>query len=342
MSKIKNLKGKFKGKFNYLILILITFVVLYFSLKDDFDNIVNQLLKVNLFWVGVAFVLLFGYWFFRSLAINTFTRFFKPKARFANSFLLMLRTQFFNAVTPFATGGQPYQVYYLKQEGIPLASSTSIILQNFIVYQIALVFLGGISIISNYYFHFFKEIVILQKLVTLGFIINTVIIVIMFIVAFDKKMNKRIIKLGINILTKLKIVKDKEKKLAEWDESISNFHSSASILLKDKWSFIKTILENIIALTSLYLIPLVLLYSMGDYSSYNGLVAVITSAYVILIGSFVPIPGGSGGLEYGFIAFYGNFIAGPMLTAIMLLWRFVTYYFGMIMGAIALNVKRVK
>ena len=29
----------------------------------------------------------------------------------------MLRTQFINAITPFATGGQPYQIYYLVQQG---------------------------------------------------------------------------------------------------------------------------------------------------------------------------------------------------------------------------------
>lgn len=59
----------------------------------------------------------------------------------------------------------------------------------------------------------------------------------------------------------------------------------------------------------------------------------------MLIGSFVPIPGGTGGLEYGFIQFYGNFVTGSTLNVIMILWRFVTYYFGMIVGAVAVNIK---
>ena len=67
---------------------------------------------------------------------------------------------------------------------------------------------------------------------------------------------------------------------------------------------------------------------------------IVTSAYVMLIGSFVPIPGGTGGLEFGFIAFFGNFIIGPNLNAIMLLWRFVTYYFGMILGSIVLSLRK--
>ena len=78
---------------------------------------------------------------------------------------------------------------------------------------------------------------------------------------------------------------------------------------------------------------------MGDFTSYNLFLSIVTSAYVMLIGSFVPIPGGSGGLEYGFVAFFGNFLVGAKLTAVMLIWRFITYYLGIIIGAIMMNVK---
>ena len=99
------------------------------------------------------------------------------------------------------------------------------------------------------------------------------------------------------------------------------------------------ILVNLIALSFLYIIPMFVLFAMGDFSSLNVFNTIITSAYVMLIGSFVPIPGGTGGLEYGFVKFYGTFIGGSVLTSIMLIWRFITYYFGLIIGAIAFNVK---
>ena len=100
------------------------------------------------------------------------------------------------------------------------------------------------------------------------------------------------------------------------------------------------ILANFVGLVCLYLVPLSILYATGDYNSFNGLESVVASAYVMLIGSFVPIPGGTGGLEYGFINFYGNFIKGSVLTAIMITWRFITYYIPMIIGAIAVNIKK--
>ena len=65
---------------------------------------------------------------------------------------------------------------------------------------------------------------------------------------------------------------------------------------------------------------------------------VVSSAFILIIGNFVPIPGGSGGIEYGFIQFFGNFIQGSVLSASLLVWRFITYYLGMILGAISINL----
>ena len=198
-----------------------------------------------------------------------------------------------------------------------------------------------VAVVLNQIFHFYPKVEILQNLVTVGFIANTLVIVIMFLISFNTKFNRMIVKLGIFLLSKLNIVKDKDAKLKEWDNNINNFHDSATILLKNKKDFIYGILLNLIALITLYLVPYAMMCAIG-INAFNPLEAIVTSAYVMLLGSFVPMPGGTGGLEYGFLAFYGNFLTGSALTALMLLWRFITYYLGMILGAIALNVKRVK
>ena len=70
--------------------------------------------------------------------------------------------------------------------------------------------------------------------------------------------------------------------------------------------------------------------------------AIVASAYVMIIGSFIPIPGGTGGVEYGFIFFYNYLIKGSIVNALMLIWRFISYYLGMIFGGIALSLYRKK
>lgn len=329
-----------KKIFNIILLIIFTGIVLYFSLKDNFSSTMKEIATMDLKYLFVAFFLLFIFWIFRSYPMYSFCKKLNDKFRYVHAFQLTLRTQFFNAITPFATGGQPYQIYYLKQCGINYAASTGIVLQNFIVYQIALVALGLVALFCNMIFGIFNNAPLLQKLIALGFIINTLVIVVMFLVAFDRKVNKKLINLGIIVLTKFHIVKDKEKQLKKWDESINNFHESAVILLEDKMNFFSNIVYNFLALSCLYMIPYFLLLAMGKNGVVNPGIAVVTSAYIMIIGSFVPIPGATGGLEYGFVQFYGNFITGPVLSATMLVWRFITYYFGLIVGSIALNIRR--
>ena len=192
---------------------------------------------------------------------------------------------------------------------------------------------------TNHFCHFYPEVGFLKQLVTLGFIINTLVIIALFIVAFAKKINYFIAEKMIYVLGKIKLLKNPEKTSENWKNYITRFHSGAKILMKDKKHFILLIFLNLIALMSLYLIPLTILYGLGDYHSLSGGLTVITSAYVMLIGSFVPIPGGTGGLEYSFLTFYGNFLSGSTLKSVMLIWRFITYYFGIIVGAVALNTK---
>ena len=95
-----------------------------------------------------------------------------------------------------------------------------------------------------------------------------------------------------------------------------------------------------IGLAFLYLTPLTVAYALGDFSSMNILLTIIASAYVMLIGAFVPIPGGSGGIELAFANFFGFFITGSTLMALLLIWRFITYYFTIIIGGIVLISRR--
>ena len=294
---------------------------------------------MNLIWILIGILFIVLYWLFRSLSIFEFTKKFNSKFDFFSSFKITMSTIFFDGITPFSSGGQPFQVYYLKKHGVNLVDGANIAIQNFIVYQISLVFLGIVAITSNYFLKIFPSNGLLQKLVTLGFIINLLVTVGLFSIAFLKKFNKFISKLVIGLLTKLKIVKNKEEKIEKFNKYISQFNKGAKELTKNKTLFIKGIMYNLVALCCYYAVPVIVLFAMGDYTSYNLLLSIITSAYVMLIGSFVPIPGGTGGLEYGFIAFFGNFLQGGKLTAVMLIWRFITYYLGIIFGAVMMNIK---
>jgi len=330
MKYIKSIKK------NAVFLLIILTIILYFVLKDDFVNIINTLSKADLRWIAFAIVFVFLYWFLRSSCLYIITRECSKKIKFSQIFQLNLITQFFNGITPFSSGGQPMEVYYLSKCGIRATKGTNIILQNFIMYQMALIVHGVIAIILNYNLRFFKEIAILRELTTLGFIINMAVGIGLLFISFSSKFNKKIISIILKVCHKLKIVKDIEKTRESWMEKLDEFHDSAELLKKKKMLFVRGFIYNFLALAVFYVIPLFVIYAMGSFDI-NVIETITASAYVLIIGAFVPIPGGSGGIEYGFMQFFGNFIGGPYLSASLLVWRFITYYLGMILGAISIN-----
>ena len=328
-----------KKLISLVIIIIATIAVLYFSLKDDYTTIVNTAFNINKYWFLFSFVLLFGYYFFRSLVIYKIAMDFNPTYKFKNALRLVLETNFFHAVTPFATGGQPYEIYSLNRNKIKISDAMSISVGNFIVYQIALVFLGLLSIIANYFLKIVKT-SILKKLVTLGFAINFLVIIILLFISFSKKTDKTIVDFFIDLLCKLKIIRNKEKIKEKFHNYLKDFNMGSIMLLKNKKRFIALIIMHLISLICLYLIPLCLFLGIGI--NVDAYVCIIIMSYVMLIGSFVPIPGGTGGLEYGFVTFFSGILPSSRLNAIMLVWRFITYYFGMILGAVILNIKKEK
>jgi len=158
------MKEKLKNKLNVLIIFIVTFIVLFLALKDDFNTIIYQIVNIDIKFLIIAFLLMISYYYLRTIVLHDFITKFKKDYRFFDTFSLILKTQFFNGITPFATGGQPFQVYMLKKENIKITNATNIIIQNFIVYQIALVILGLIAVICNYFIHFFKDITILNSI----------------------------------------------------------------------------------------------------------------------------------------------------------------------------------
>lgn len=331
---MKNLKK------NSIILLGITLTVLICVLKDDFPSIIDTLKNANLVFIFLALICFFVGLGFEARAYQEIIKGYQYDYTFKKSYKMLLITKFFNGITPFSSGGQPMQIYMLKKDGIRLTKATNIIIQNFIIYQAALVTFGIIAIGINYYFDLFEKVTLLKQLVTIGFFINTLVMIGLILVSFSSKFNHFIIQKGINILSKLKLIKNKEEKLEKWREKVDDFHEGAEYLKKNKMLCIRTFVYNMIYLGLNYLMPYFVIIALAKTvpEGLTPVKVICSSAYVLIMGSFVPIPGASGGIEYGYYKFFGNFIKGSLLKASLLIWRTISYYLPMIVGGLLFNI----
>jgi len=331
MEIIKNIRK------NTLIILIVTLLVLILALKEDFVSTINALKNMDLKYLFLAIFV-----FFLSILLKAYISYKvvneKEKYSLKESIKHNVIVQFFNGITPFSTGGQPMEVYMLKEHGIRASHGTNFIMQNFIFYQIALVIFGIFAVGYNAKYHLFPASPILRNLVFIGFLVNTLVAVFLFIIAFSKKFTSFIIYHTIEILSKLKLIKEKEKTKLHWEERITEFHRSTQELKHRKVLAVSSIFLNLLSLACFYITPLLIVYSLHDFESLKVVDSLVASAYVLIIGAFVPIPGASGGIEYSFLSFFHAFLSSGVTSAVLLVWRFITYYLPMIIGAIVFNI----
>ena len=322
-------------KKNTIFLLLITFIVLFIVLKNDFNAIIEAFKNIDIIYIIIALV-----FFLISVIIKGYVNYLiiddKEKISLKEAIKHNFITQFFNGITPFSTGGQPMEIYMIKEHGIPLAKATNCTIQSFIFYQIALVICGILAVLNNFVFHMFPKVKLLQNLVLLGFAINILVVIVLLLISLSKKINVLLSKLSIKILKKIKT----EVKEEEIKEKFEEFYNGFKALNNNKQLIIAGVLLNIVSLLCLYAIPIFITYGMNEFNSLNIIETITASAYVYVIGAFVPIPGASGGIEYGFTQFFGNFLSNKILSAVLLVWRGITYFLGIIIGAILFNIEK--
>ena len=320
---------------NTVILLLVAVVVTYFVMKDDYQSIIDNLLLANKWLILLCVVIVFIYWLLRALSLYIIVKRYKKKIRFRVIMHQTLITQFFNGVTPFATGGEPMQVYMLTKSGVKVANATNIIIQEFIMYQIALIFIGVLALGLNFKFNVCTVSPVLGNLIVLGFIINIIIGLILLFVSFSKSFSNFLFNICLKIGIKLRLIKDVEKTTESWNEKLEDYNESGTMLRNNKTLFLTCVFINFISLLVFYLIPFFIFMSMGYHV---GIIEVIvSSAFILIIGNFVPIPGGSGGIEFGFLEFFKVFLPQGPLKSALIIWRGITYYLGVIIGGVALG-----
>lgn len=331
------MKNKSKIIINLIIIFVVLSLVLYFSLKDNYQEIIDNIKNMNIIWLIISIIILIISRIFSAVSSYQMTKANDHHVSFLRAIQINLIIPFFHGVTPFAGGGQPMEIYYLHNEKIPLGKSTNIVLQNFVVYQTALIIISLIAVAYNSIFDLFPANSLIKQLVIIGFIINFLVWLFTLLVSLSKKFNQVILKITLFILKKFNKPALKEK----ITRYLSNLHKNATTIIKHKKSSLLSLFANILSLICLYSIPYLVLTGMG-ITNLNIIETIVATSYIMIMGSFVPIPGGTGGLEYGYMYFFNYLIGGSILTSSMLVWRFVSYYLAMIIGAIVLALYRKK
>ncbi|MEG0076955.1 lysylphosphatidylglycerol synthase transmembrane domain-containing protein [Anaerorhabdus sp.] len=328
--------------FNIALVVGFTGLVLWLTLKDNYQEILSMLQSANVGWLLVIPALAILYQVIIGWILQRLTLLSNPKYKLSQGVVNAFVASFFHGVTPSASGGQFAQIYIFKKQGVRVSDSASILWMDFIIYQstmVASVFILLLLKFTYFYRHYSQFFL----LVLVGFLINGSIIVGLWALATFPKVYTWLSTKGILIGVKLHIVKDKEKALANLDIQLQRFASETKKLKAHRKTIILVILANFVRLFVYYIIPYFCALALNIPVDASLIIDVLAlSSFVSMINCFIPIPGASGGTEATFILMFSTIFGAVGASTTMILWRFITYYFVMILGGLTFIYAKAK
>lgn len=321
-----------KNTINLVIISILTIAVItYMLMTNDISQLALALKNAKISWLIAALLCLLAYWILESGVLYFTANSKQHRLSFSKAVQTIMIGQLFNNLTPFASGGQPVQAYFLTKNKFNVGEASSILLMKFIVYQTALIFYSGILLLIKLTF-FMHNVSKLSSLILIGFSVNFAVVVGLICIGFFPVFTEKLTVGFINLLAAIKIIKNKDKIIKKADIHITEFNQGFKQLMQKKSILFQTAFISLIQLTAFFIIPFCICMSL-QAMSYSVLTVVAAGAFVLMISSFVPLPGASGGAEVSFYAFFGIFlIQHSILTVAVLLWRILTFYFPIIAG----------
>lgn len=366
--KAKSKKGVVKYILNISLVLIVTGLAVFLALKDDADKIWTSLVDADFRYLLVVLGLMFGAMLTRSFILFCFAHLFTRKYYFHQAIAVEQIGEFYNAITPGASGGQIMQAYTYNKQGVPISSAVSILAMYSIVYQAVLIVFGTVSFIMKY--DFITElgyiptpikindvplVLPIWPLTIIGFLLNVGVIGIVFLMGYWHGFHNFIMGPVVGLLSKIKLVKNPDKTRENLRIQVENFKIEFRRLSTNIPFVILAILSFSVLMVVKFCVPYFVGMALGNQSPGASFWdCIFLSNYHQMITGLIPIPGSAGvsefvfynlfinqtDLERGFFCVYDS-LGNPDLEAsstlcrsALLIWRSATFVIPITAGGI--------
>lgn len=331
---MKNKKVNYTKIFNIFLFIISVGMLVYFCLdENNLLTLINSMPGLNKFWLIFSFVAIFGAWITDAIIIYTITSIVYPhKYKFKSAVKTTMIGQYFNSITPFAVAGQPMQFVTMTRQGISSGVAISVLIQKSLMYQTTLV-AYSLTVITFKYGYFREHFSSFMSLAIIGFISQSFIVVLLFLFSLNREFTSKIINFFFNVLSKLHIIKNPDDTSKKLEIQLDFYLKNNKSMSKNHKLTLKLYMLTFLQITLLFSIPFYIYKAFRNPGA--PIVDVISAqAFITMIASYTPLPGGSGTSEGSFLVIFDLFFKTADIKQAMLLWRFITYYLCIIFGAL--------
>lgn len=316
--------------------VVLVVILLYQSRKYGIKD-PGDLFKENVSFKGIGLIVLvfLAIMFLESfrtwLLILKATKISRPVISYKSTAIC----RYYDCITPFSFGGQPFQIYYLSTRGVNTGVATSVPLAKYMYSQISFCLIALIMlIVGSGMWGTKSSLVVGLSIVSL--IISVVFLLLIIFITLSKKVASRLIIGFIKFLSKMKLVKNYEKTSRVVYRSLSEYQKSIRFYLKDFWTSLLAFISSAGVVLLKALIPYLIYVMLSDNIEVG--FSIIFCKFIVceLATMYVPLPGGSGVAEISFTALFASLFSDGLLFWAMLIYRIASYYLYILQGFIVI------
>lgn len=316
--------------------VVLVVILLYQSRKYGIKD-PGDLFKENVSFKGIGLIVLvfLAIMFLESfrtwLLILKATKISRPVISYKSTAIC----RYYDCITPFSFGGQPFQIYYLSTRGVNTGVATSVPLAKYMYSQISFCLIALIMlIVGSGMWGTKSSLVVGLSIVSL--IISVVFLLLIIFITLSKKVASRLIIGFIKFLSKIKLVKNYEKTSRVVYRSLSEYQKSIRFYLKDFWTSLLAFISSAGVVLLKALIPYLIYVMLSDNIEVG--FSIIFCKFIVceLATMYVPLPGGSGVAEISFTALFASLFSDGLLFWAMLIYRIASYYIYILQGFIVI------
>ncbi len=347
VAKQKTKKKRWLSALFLVINLLILVGIFFFQFLNEKPVSIADLVSSKIHWEWLAITV--GLFFLDhmldasriSIALKKLTGRFRPVLSYKST----VCCRFYDSITPLATGGQPFQIYYLNKRGLNASSATSVPLAKFIFSQLVYIIISALVLLLD------------GRALLLGLDVSPIIITMCYIglglnlflvgsvlwLSVSKRIAPKMMLGILKLLKFLHIIKDEKAVFEKVMNGTKEYISTCRMFISSWWVILAEVFASVLFIICHYSIAFGVFCIFCGFDINMWFTFFVVQLACDLAISFIPIPGGAGTAELSFsalckpmyVAALGASAGGIFVWAI-LFYRILTYYGFLIQGGFLL------
>ena len=293
------------------------------SRNFSFATLKSFILGADKGWLLASFVCTFGFIWFEGFALVRIARHFGYKTNALDGTVYGGADVYFSAITPSASGGQPASAYFMMKDGIPGYATTVALLINLVMYTLALLTVGIVSIIFKY--PMLKNFSVLSRFfIGIGIVVLIFLALVFYMLLRKGKILYGICDAVIGLMEKIHVIRHGDKLRKKLKNTMAEYQECSNSITGQTGFLAEIFFWNLMQRMSQLLVSFMIFMSMGEGVKKAVDVSVI-QCFVAMGSNCVPIPGAMGVADYIMIDGFKQLV-GDNAANMELLCRGVTFY----------------